>query len=342
MPNIRLKEVAAEAGVSVATASAALRGEASVKPSTREKVEAAAKKLNYQKHSAASVLSYLQKRQSQKSVFMAWVTALPAIDLEFKLSMNLAAAEAARLGVRFEHINVTNSNELAHTFREIEARGCDGIVLGGTLAPDGCEIPLNRFSVVATHEGWFRQGVDVVRENQFRKTLSLLKRVRKAGHKRIGICMRTLSPLHPDDESRLGAASYFSDWVLTGRERIPIIRIPFEASDAAEQLSKWTAEYNPDVVMGFNITELKLLREVGVAVPEKLNFVALHVEAENRGLIAGCQYNQEIIPEYAVRVLYEKMCHGVRGLSVHPQETVVYTPILAGASCPALIGDPVE
>lgn len=339
MQNIRLKEVADEAGVSTGTASAALRGEAKVKASTRERVEAAAKKLNYKKHSAASVLSQLQRRKSQKSVFMVWLTALPEIGVETKISLQLASSEATKLGVKFEHLNVHNLKELSQKFREIEARGCDGIVLGSTLNPKDFNIPLDRFSVIATHEGWFRKGVDVVRENQFRKTLSLLKRIHEAGYKRIGICMRELSPIHPDEETRLAAASYFSNFILPKNERVPINRIPFGMADPDEKLANWVKKYTPDVVLGFNITEFNLLKKIGYHIPNDISFVSLHVKSKNKGLIAGCQYNTEIIPEYAVRVLYEQMSHGVRGLSVHPKETIVYSPILAGKSCPLLQGD---
>ena len=105
------------------------------------------------KEVAASVLSYLQKCHSQKKTFIAWITALPTIEVETKPSLDLAVAEAEKLGVQFEHINVSVPKNLASTFREIEARGCDGIVLGGMLNPEGYTIPLNRFSVIATHEG---------------------------------------------------------------------------------------------------------------------------------------------------------------------------------------------
>ena len=196
--------------------------------------------------------------------------------------------------------------------------------------------------MVATHEGWFRKGVDVVRVNQYRKTLSLLKHIHAAGYRRIGICIRYLTPMHPDDESRLGAASSFSNWILTDPERIPILRIPFEAGDVEGKLAGWVEKHDPDVVLGFNVTEFDLLEKTGCRIPGERAFVAMHVEFENQGRIAGCQYNMEIIPEYAVRVLYEKMCHGVRGLSVHPRETIVDTPIWAGASCPLLVGDSQE
>ena len=51
-----LRDVAAEAGVSPMTASNALRGKPGVKESTRAKVIAAAKKLNYRINLTASML----------------------------------------------------------------------------------------------------------------------------------------------------------------------------------------------------------------------------------------------------------------------------------------------
>ena len=54
---VTIREVAKEAGVSVATASRALNGLAIVTPSTREKIETAAAKLNYVPHSGARSLT---------------------------------------------------------------------------------------------------------------------------------------------------------------------------------------------------------------------------------------------------------------------------------------------
>jgi len=47
MPNITLKDVAKEAGVSISTVSRVIREQNSVRPETRKKVMRAIKKLNY-------------------------------------------------------------------------------------------------------------------------------------------------------------------------------------------------------------------------------------------------------------------------------------------------------
>jgi len=342
MANITLKIVAAEAGVSLATASAALRGENIVKPSTREKVEVAAQKLDYQRNSAAAVLSSHRNRSHQKRAFMVWLSGYPPEGQyeNWNESARIAAVEAKKLGLQFESYNIERPEDALRILREIEARGCEGIVWGFSSVRNLPTLPWNRFSVVSTMEDRVREGFDVVCANQFRSTFGLLRRLRGLGYKRIGVCLREHVPPIFDDEARYGAAATFSQFDLPEAERVPIKRIPIDIADPGEELAQWVARYEPDVVVGFNIEEKIRLIEHGYSVPEDLAYVALHVLSEERGVLAGCRFNREIIPEYAVRVLMGKMRHGIRGLSGHPQETVVDAPILAGASCPKLEGDP--
>lgn len=343
MSNIRLKEVAAEAGVSVTTASDALRGNPRVRPATREKVEEAARRLDYRKHSAASALSRLATRQRQKSLSLIWLTALDKTGANWDMAPRYARVEAERLGIRFEHINMSDPSDIARNLRTAEARGIDGIVLGDRVRPVSCDTQLAHFSVISTQESWLAKGADVVRANQFRSTLMLLERVRSAGYRRIGILMRVLDPLHPDDESRLGAALYFLTYAVDPTGRIPLLRLAFHQADEKETVCKWVADHSPDAVIGFNSADLKLLRQVGVEVPAACAFAALHVEQEMRGRIAGCVHNKELIPAHAIRVLFGKVCQGARGLTANPLETTVIAPILSGDSCPRLpVGDPIQ
>ena len=342
MSNIRLKEVAAGAGVSVATASAALRGEPSVKAATRQRVEAVAEKLGYRKHSAASVLSSLRQRDHQKSAFMAWLTVFDSaneIRSKWKMFVAPAVAAAQRLGVRFEHHVATGFGEVDRLLCELDARGCDGIVLGDGFYPEIGSLPVHRFSVISIHEGWFARGMDVVRTDQFRSTLMLLRRVQASGARRIGVCMRRHEHMHPDDETRLGAAAYFQNYEVAAKDRLPDLCLPLNQPDAINRFDHWMERYRPEAVVGFNVQEYDYLRWLGYAVPGDVAYAALHVDALERGTLAGCQHNKELVSEYAVRVLYGKICHDIRSLSVHPQETVVVPPILAGASCPQLAGD---
>lgn len=337
MPNIRLKEVAAAAGVSITTASDALRGEARVKAATRQKVEAASATLGYRKHSAAATLSTMAMRRHHKSVSMVWLTAIGP-DAQ-SMTAELARNEANALGIHFAHINLAGPEALRPVLRELDARGYDGIVLADHLLPGPSGLPLHRFSVISTQESWFGRRVDVVRANQYRTTLSLLKRVQDAGYRRIAICMREHDSLHPDDESRLGAAYYFQSVLADPDDRIPVLRLKLNKSDDGVRIAPWIDRHRPGVVVGFNRGDLEQLTAIGYKIPDDLAFASLHVGEKEQGYMAGCMHNKELIPSCAVRVLFEKIGRGMRGLSTLPKETIVFSPILAGASCPGLTGD---
>jgi DNA-binding LacI/PurR family transcriptional regulator len=330
---IRLKEVAAEAGVSIATASMALRDSPTVKPETRERVAAAARKLGYQKNSAAAVLSSSQSRNSSKSVFIAWLT---AGEMSSRSMPPGAFSEAEKLGVRIEHFNLSRVDELRRVIRSLDARGCDGVVLGRGMSLIAGEGDWSRFCVVSIEESLFEEGVDVVRSSLFRSTYEMLRRIKLAGYKRIGVCLREHRPVHPDDVTRFGATLAFQNVELEKNARVPAKRIFLRTPTLSEELIPWVKKHQPDVVVGFSGGECWALRTAGFRIPEDLAYVSLHVSESERGEFAGYQDNQDVYPPYAVRVLFEKIRHGLRGLSAHPQQTLVLPALLPGSSCPGL------
>jgi hypothetical protein len=176
----------------------------------------------------------------------------------------------------------------------------------------------------------------VVRSSLFRSTLDILRQVKKAGYGRIGVCLREHEPQHPDDEARLGAAVAFQTYDLKRAEHVPLKRILFGDPNPVGEIALWVERYQPDVVVGFSNVELHHLRAGGFSIPEDLSYVALHVNISDRGAMAGYQENLEVYPKYAVQILLEKIRHGIRGLSDHPQQTLVLPPLLEGASCPLL------
>ena len=347
MTNITLRMVAAEAGVSLSTASAALQGLDIVKPATRKKVEAAALKLNYRRNSAASVLSSMRNRNSQKQAFIVWLSAYSPEkqtpgEGDWNAGPRFAAKEAERLGLQFAAYNIDHPEDTPRIIREIEARGCDGIIWGTNELGDLPSIPWNRFSVVSTDESRLKDGFDIVLSNQFRSTIELLRRIKKIGYKRIGVCLRNHANLHFDDEVRYGALSAFQHYDQAGAHYIPPIHMEHETPNSASRLADWVKEYKPEVVVGFSIGDITRLKEQGFKIPEDFAYVALHVTEFDQDVLAGRKHNKEVVPGYAVRVLMEKMRHGIRGLSKHPQETEIVPPILSGSSCPGLEADQID
>src|SRR5690348_5785345 len=97
---ITLKEVAQKAGVSIMTASRALRNQANVTPPTRERVQKAAAQLNYRPNPLVSALMSYRRasRVIRDTLTIGFITNFPRKDGWRKLRINedffAGAAEA--------------------------------------------------------------------------------------------------------------------------------------------------------------------------------------------------------------------------------------------------------
>lgn len=342
--NMTVKDVAAKAGVSVSTAAAALRGDPCVKPTTAENIMRAAEELGYRRNSAAAAMASLNVRSRQKQAKIAILTGfapdLPTRpDTAYVLAPQHAKAEAERLGIQCEHINLERPDDLRRTLQSIEKRGCDGIILDSRTSPLETVPEWQRFSIISTDYMKTLDHVDIVRVSQFRTTLKLLRRLQETGFRRIGFLHRKHSHLNSDDEERFGAFAVFDRYDVRPENRIPVLEVSFGDRNYESGVVDWFKTHRPEVIVGFSMTDSIILTKAGIAIPKTVSWVCLHVEEFNRGKMAGLQLNREIAPEYAVRLLMEKIRHGIRGFSIHPSETDVRQPLLAGASCPRLQED---
>lgn len=336
---IRLKEVAADAGVSISTAAAALRGEGTVNANTRKRVEASAKRLGYRKNTAAALMSRQSNRGHQKAVLCAWLTAYPNIGPQpypWHMAVRHARAAADEAGVLFDHFNIANETQARQVLRQLTARGFDGIVAGRNPMNRPPGFPWDQFCVITTEQALAADGFDVVRSNFFRSTLGILLHLRRSGYSRIGVCLREHTPRHPDDEARYGGTVAFLDLHVDRAQRIPPLRLSYRCPDAEKLMETWINKYKPQIVIGSNEEELFLIERAGFQVPGQISYAALHVVECHAGHVAGLQHNEEVIPRVAISALFEKMRHGLRGLSPLPREIVVAPPFLPGSSCPGV------
>lgn len=123
---VTLKQVAAEAGVSVSTASAALRGMDIVKPATAKKVHAAAERLNYRTNVSARAL-----RSGHSGIYTLIV---PDLDNQFYSRLaNSLSYELLEQG-RQLIIQVSRYDREAEQrqIRQIDRSACDGLFVCST------------------------------------------------------------------------------------------------------------------------------------------------------------------------------------------------------------------
>jgi len=333
---ITVKQVAESADVSFSTAAAALRGDAWVRETTRQRVLKWAQTLGYRRHPAASILGSRRHldEHSAKPIAVGWLTGTKASGILRKLRH--AEALAKSRGWIFHHHDLNSIDEASVLAEKWEALGIDGIILGRTHQLEGIlPFPWERFTVISTELQRLKEGFDVVRPSQFKAVLGLLRTVRSRGYRRIGLWLRQHAPILPEDETRLAAAMLFQNEDLSARTRLPILRTSFVFDDYASKLRKWLERHQPDVLVGFHSHDLWMLQDFfGLKIPDDLPFAALHVGWEERSQVAGILDREFTMPEAVYPILERKLRSGFRGLSEHPQESVFDAAFSDGPSLP--------
>ncbi len=115
---VTLKEIAAEAGVSVITVSRVVNGSDKVKPRTRGKIEEAMKKLGYTPNPAAKAL--VSGRLGTADIYIP-----QGIDLSNPFFMQFIAGASEALSSRMYSFLILRSREVEHA--------CDGYIATGLL-----------------------------------------------------------------------------------------------------------------------------------------------------------------------------------------------------------------
>ncbi len=196
---VSLSDVAVEAGVSLSTASRALKGSPVVAESTRKQVAETARKLGYQLHPHVSttmaavragqirkvgeVLAYLYLGIDGKSGFQVDVATPFGPVRKFK-----AAQDAAfRKGYTLEPFDFVLDNKKAKRLENVlYSRGIRGLVLDiPTFYLDELDFDLSRFHVVTFREQW-RSKIHLCGHNEFLNMMLAFTHLWQLGYRRIG------------------------------------------------------------------------------------------------------------------------------------------------------------
>lgn len=179
-----MKEVAERAGVSVATVSRLLNGQARVRSETRMKILEAMRELNYEPRGFAALESQVRRiglllvlatESLQSDAF--FVRLIDGINDE------LDARRARLLVATFTQEEALDIQALAK-----EARDVDGVILGGAIRQDPKFDPSLAFNVpVVVFDRYVHEKVSSVIVDNVEAGKSVVKHLGALGHRRIGV-----------------------------------------------------------------------------------------------------------------------------------------------------------
>ncbi len=315
------KDIAREAGVTQATVSLALAGQACVSPETRLRIETIARNLGYQPDPYLSGLSAYRKRVRPAHYHgnLAWLSNYPLgrswrESVVFRGYFDGAAARAQQLGYQIEeHCLCTEAMTSQRLARILRARNISGLLLAPQPeAGQRIDFHFEQFSAVTFGYTLGFPQLHVVAMQQFRSMETAFRKLIALGYTRPGLAL----PLESDKRSdRNWSASFWSEQrTLPTRNRLPLL---LHQKLNKEMFLRWVERYHPDVVLTIGPKLHNWLLEAGIKVPEEVG-IALLTVPDRSSIYSGIWENPQIIGAKAVEFLIDLIHRGDCGVPEVP------------------------
>lgn len=326
---VSLSDVAKKAGVSIATASLALRGRGQVAAKTVERIRKAAEELGYRPNPLLASLA-TKRFRSQESVEG---TPLAIFEFPRQLGARGSGADerypaeitthARNLGYSPTLYRLTNASAAGPLFKELYHRMAQGIVIVGSMDMEtfGREMDWGQFSVVVCARFASSLPFHTVRPNIFQGIKLSFEMLRRHGYQRIGFALGQHETPMEDDDARHGAAIALENRYLPKSCRVP----PYSGGiNDREAFLKWVRKEKPEAVVGFSAGYYWYLKDAGLRVPEDIGFAGLHLDgAESPVRLSGLMQNRAEIARQSVLLLDQLVRNRERGLPAMPLNILV-------------------
>jgi LacI family transcriptional regulator len=334
--HVSLAELAASAGVSLATASRVMRDHGRVSEAVRVRVKAVAERLGYRPNPLVSSLMH-QIRERQVKAYqgtIAFVTDNASqadweANLVGKALLRGAEAEAARLGFQLERLQPrVEGIDSGRLIQIIEARGMAGALLMEqakrfTQHMEGMlEDPLvapGPLPVVLLGHKELRPKISFVMSDQYANARFVGAVLRERGYAR-PLLVNTLY-ISTVTEHRFEAGLAFAGppgWLATVLSHGQMLASVEEGKRLAvlerskRALRAAIKAHKPDVVVSLDNQALGWLRADGHEIPRKLGYVTLEWEPDEPEM-SGLEQCHETVGALGMRQLSEHISRNERG-----------------------------
>ena len=325
---ITLKEVAQKAGVSIMTASRALRNQANVTEETREKVQKAAQQLNYRPNPLVSALMSYRRasRVISDTLTLAFITNFPRADGWRTLRINQdffegAAQACMRHGYKLEEFWLREPGMSARRLSSIfYSRNINGLLIAPLPVALGhlrLEWPI--FSAVALGYSLAWPRLHRAVNHQFRSIRTALRRLRKLGYHRVGLAL--CASIDERVEHHYTGGFLVDQQRLDSEHRVPMHVVP-DRDWTEKNFARWFAKYRPEVVVSHHEEVLEWLARLKRRVPQETGFIHLNLP-DTSGRLAGVYQNGPEVGAAAADFLVAMLQRNERGIPELPHTILV-------------------
>jgi LacI family transcriptional regulator len=337
-PNRRttLGDIARAAGVHITTVSMALRNHPRLPVSTRDTIQALAKKMGYvhdplmqalvayrrtsMPHLSPPTIAYVTNWNTR----YGWqkVTAHP----EFYAG---AEAKAAELGYKLDHFWLREEGMTHDRLgRILHSRGINGVILASHVREIDASLQFDwaNFSSVKIDYFPHRPELHNVTNDQLQIIRLTMQKVRQAGYRRVGLVMDEGWDITVDN---LWQAGYtWEQQFFAARDRIPPYLLPNKTP-----FPEWLKKHKPEVIISKAEFVRPFFQALKLSVPRDIAFVDIFLE-DPTGRTAGVRQNHQTVGALAMEILAGQLQQNKYGIPEIPTTTRVEGTWFDGASCP--------
>ncbi len=317
---VRLKDIAAEVGVSTMLVSIALRGMSGVSEDTRKKIQDCADRLGYQPDPALSALADYRRRTRPTSAYaqLAFVTNYPVKNDPAWNFTNDFFIGARKRGLEFGYEVIPYwLKEHGCTQRKASSilfnRGIKGLLIAPLPEEDPhLELTWKHFSTVAIGTSMTTPSMDYVAFDHHHAMQMILERVRQKGYKRIGLLLR-----YPPHRLRYAPLDAFmgDQYRQPGENFLPPL---LQDKQSSAEFWHWYDSNKPDVIITDSDSSiLSLLDERGLKAPKDVGVACFSRFSTMNTNISAVTQDLQAIGATAVDRLHTNLLRSAYGIPEH-------------------------
>jgi DNA-binding LacI/PurR family transcriptional regulator len=341
MKDVTLREVAKEAGVSLAAVSFALRNSPKISLAKREHIQAVAQRMGYRESPlvSASMARMRGSRETKYQATLGWVNDNPDKQHWHAQKMFLGArARAEELGYVLDELvleEIRNDEPEANVRRFCQiakARGIHGVILPNQYRSQHVleEWPEMAVVVIGHVAGALhvakvkRPGCYCPFHNVVPDTFTNLRiaydALRERGYRRIGLVSAEWFNTHADNKLRAGALE-FNQLVPAGERVIPFFDEAYGKKSPAS-FATWLEKSRPDAVVATFFEAAGWLKQLGLKVPGDIGLAHINLGPLERDW-SGIDQRDELIGAAAVDLLTAHLIRNERGIPPYAKRLAV-------------------
>jgi LacI family transcriptional regulator len=337
-PRVTIKDVALSAGVHFTTVSLALRHHPSIPVSTRERIEAEAKRIGYTPNPIFGALTHFRVHGRVRATppRVAYLVNHQIETLPHEKAFWEGAREQAEmLGYDLELISVSKGHHDSKSLaRYLRGQNITGIIIAG-FEPGLSELKLDwsDYAIVKINSLHMEPESTSVSNDQRQDVRIAFREMLARGYRRIGLAVG-----RADEEATQyrHAAGYLIERAsIPPKDHIPELLFPHQATAAevSALIGPWVRKHKIDAVLCNWATTHELLTDAGLSVPDEVACACLCLPEGKSGL-AGVYPNLHMVGIKAVSLLTSQLRQGSRGVAAYASSTYVRSRWQDGLSAP--------